>query len=356
MRTQIFFAAVFAIGSTFTIGACDAPDPVDSEHVGGVVLDSTEISDEVTFRDVVENGVELNGINFNGINFNGINFNGINFNGINFNGINFNGINFNGINFNTASLGGGLSFSATPALGARFKVVKSKLEFTDDDNNVVRGNSLAGTEFDMTISGVLKHLRVNSVFADANDPDISYTNLSIRQWDGSWETFCRDGAGNPTEAIVIEGRYDNDGNFLADTGTMAFACRGTASAKCIVWGYKPWESVNGVSLRNHYQACLAMVRGDYCRNNIPHTTNGTAIDVSDNPSALGGAPQIQVSGTNWQVEAQWGPTGAVCFSTPRKLIYPRDAINPCFGVVPTCPANKNTWVAGALLMTQATPG
>jgi hypothetical protein len=348
MRTQ-FFSVVFAIGSALTFGGCDPAEPVDSAH--GVVIDSTEISDEVTFREVVENGIETNGINFNGVNFNGVNFNGVNFNGVNFNGVNFNGVNFNGVNFNTASLGGGLSFAATPALGSKLKVVKSKLEFTDDDNNIVRGNSLAGMEFDLNVSGVMQHLRVDGVFADANDPEISYTRMSVRVGAGTWDTWCRDGAGNPTEAIVIEGRYDNDGNFLADTGSIAFACRGTASAKCIVWGYKPWEEVGGVSLRNHYQACLAMVRGDYCRNNIPHTVNGTAIDVSDHGLP---APR-QVSGTNWRVEAQWGVGGAVCFTTPRKLAYPRTSINPCYGTVPSCPADKNTWVAGALLMTQAEP-
>ena len=143
----------------------------------------------------------------------------------------------------------------------------------------------------------------------------------------------------------------SNGNFLGDNDKVAFACRGTASAKCIVWGYKPWESVGGVSMRDHYQACLAMVRGDYCRANVPHTVNGTAIDISDN-----GLPShVQTSSTSWPVEAQWGVNGAVCFNTPRKLMYPRNSINPCYATIPSCPADKNTWVAGGLLMTQANP-
>jgi hypothetical protein len=327
MRTQIF-TAVFAIGSTFTIGACDTPEPVANEH-GGIVIDNTQISEEVTFRDIFDNGEELNGVAFNGIAFNGIAFNGIAFNGIAFNG---------------SALGGTAGMTLS-----NVRVVKSKLQAVGTDTNTYAGNSMANVEIDMTVNGVPQKLKVESVVADANDPDISYTKLLYKKGDGSWDTWCRDGYGNPTEAIAIEGAYDTNGNFVADTGKVAFACRGTASAKCIVWGYKPWEEVNGVSLRNHYQACLAMVRGDYCRTNTPHTVNGTAIDVSDNPAALGGT-RVQSSGTSWQVEAPWGG-----FSTPRKLMYSRETINPCFGTVPTCPSDKNTWRPGGLLMTQATP-
>ena len=315
--------------SLLTIAACDdgtSNDPKGEPNV--LVFDNTQISDDVTFRDVVDNGEELNGTVLNGINLNGI--------------------NLNGINLNTSSLGGSLDIGAF-YIAAAFKVVRSKLEFTDSVGTVVRGNSLAGLEFNLTVDGTNQRLRIESVFADANDPDISYTNLSVRKADLSWTTWCKDDYGNPTEAIVIEGRYDTNGNFLADNGAIAFACRGTASAKCIVWGYKPWDEVNGVSMRDHYQACLAMVRGDYCRTNVAHTVNGTAIDVSDR----GLSPAVQVSTTSWPVEAQWGVNGAVCFNTPRKLIYPRTSIDPCYGTVPTCPGSG--WAAGTLLQTRANP-
>lgn len=343
MNRQIYISVV-ACG--LMVGGCDE-GPGDEQHAG-VVYDNTQISDDVTFRFVADNGEELNGVALNGIALNGIALNGIALNGIALNGIALNGIALNGSTF------GGGTFLSGGAM-TKLTVSRSKLEIVDDNNNVFRGNSLAGMQIQLMQGSTPVTMRIESVFSDANDPDINYTKVSVKNTDGTWSTMCRDGYGVPTEAIVIEGAYDNNGNFLADNGALAFACRGTASAKCIVWGYKPWEQVNGVSLRNHYQACLAMVRGDYCRTNTPHTVNGTAIDISDNPAALGGT-RIQSSGTSWQVEAQWGVNGAVCFNAPRKLIYSRDSINPCYGTVPTCPTDKNTWRAGALLMTQATPG
>ena len=334
----LFVAATVLVGA----GGCDEGRD-DSEL--REVFDNTEIDEAVTFRNVFDNGLELNGVNLNGVNFNGVNLNGVNLNGVN-----LNGVNLNGVNLNTNAFGGSLYITPAYAAG-RVKAFRGQLEIDDNSGVTIRGNSLAGLEIEMNVNGTLQRLRIESVVADANDPDIKYTKLSVRNSGGTWETWCKDGYGIPTEAIVIEGAYDSNGNFLADTGAMAFACRGTASAKCIVWGYKPWDEVGGVSLRDHYQACLAMVRGDYCRTNTPHTANGTAIDVSDH----GLSTQIQASGTNWPVEAQWGVDGAKCFSTPRKLIYPRTSINPCYGTVPSCPADKNTWVPGALLMTQANP-
>ena len=326
--TNRLYVSVAAVTLLLGAGACD--DGAGDQPEGGRIIDNTQISEEVTNRDTVDNGTELNGAVLNGVNLNGV--------------------NLNGVNLNTSALGGSLSIDAMYVPSA-FRVVRSAVEFFDG-TTTIRGNSLAGMEFLLTVDGTQQRLRIDSVVADANDPDIKYTKLSVRTGASTWETWCKDGYGNPTEAIVIEGAYDTNGNFVADNGAIAFACRGTASAKCIVWGYKPWDDVGGVSLRNHYQACLAMVRGDYCRANVPHTVNGTPIDISDR-----GLPTpVQTSSTNWPVEAQWGVNGAVCFSTPRKLIYPRDSINPCYSTIPTCPADKNTWRAGALLMTQANPG
>ena len=337
MRNQVYLS-VLMVSLGLGVGACD--DGTGNQPEGVQVYDSTEISEEVTNRDLVDNGTELNGAVLNGMQLNGMQLNGMQLNGMQLNGMQLNGSLFGGSTYLT---GGNM---------VKLSVVRSKLQITDDNNVTYRGNSLANMVFELMVDGSPQFLRIESVVADANDPDISYTNLSYRKGDGTWATFCKDGYGNPTEAIVIEGAYDTNGNFVADNGAIAFACRGTASAKCIVWGYKPWDEVGGVSLRNHYQACLAMVRGDYCRANTPHTVNGTPIDISDH-----GLPsQVQTSSTNWPVEAQWGVNGAVCFSTPRKLIYPRDSINPCYSTIPTCPADKNTWRAGALLMTQANPG
>jgi hypothetical protein len=53
-----------------------------------------------------------------------------------------------------------------------------------------------------------------------------------------------------------------------------------------------------------------MVRADYCGDGTPHTVNGTPIDVYD---GIG----IQAPDTNWLVDAEWGPDGALCVNSPR---------------------------------------
>ena len=61
-----------------------------------------------------------------------------------------------------------------------------------------------------------------------------------------------------------------------------------------------------------------MVRADYCGDGVPHTVNGTLVDVYDRLS-----PTIQTQATadhpEWGVEAEWGPDGALCAGTSLRL-------------------------------------
>lgn len=48
-------------------------------------------------------------------------------------------------------------------------------------------------------------------------------------------------------------------------------------AKCVDMGYKPWTS----AADELHQACVRMVRADFCGDGVPFTVDGTAIDVQD---------------------------------------------------------------------------
>jgi hypothetical protein len=55
-----------------------------------------------------------------------------------------------------------------------------------------------------------------------------------------------------------------------------------------------------------------MMRADYCGNGKSYTVNGTLIDIYDYLN-----PPIQVPETDWDIEARWTPTGAICINEPR---------------------------------------
>jgi ADYC domain len=93
---------------------------------------------------------------------------------------------------------------------------------------------------------------------------------------------------------------------------VTFACTNSALAKCVRWGYKPWKSVHGQSLKNFHQACTRMVRADYCGTGVAHTKDGTPIDVYDR---LGIQKRVPQNGMTF--EAAWSPTGAVAVSRTR---------------------------------------
>jgi hypothetical protein len=85
-------------------------------------------------------------------------------------------------------------------------------------------------------------------------------------------------------------------------------------AKCARWGYRPWQSYNGVPLAAYHQACTRMARADYCGDGESHTKDGTPVDIYDNLGLLvrGNDPLLHF-------EASWTPRGAYCISKQRWL-------------------------------------
>jgi hypothetical protein len=101
--------------------------------------------------------------------------------------------------------------------------------------------------------------------------------------------------------------YDR-GQLSTSTSQVTFSCEGTGPiAKCIHAGYKPWLATGP----SYTQACVRMVRADYCGDGIAHTSDGTPIEATD------------VAGINapltsaWGVEAEWGSAGGICASQLR---------------------------------------
>lgn len=118
---------------------------------------------------------------------------------------------------------------------------------------------------------------------DPKDPEqetVLYT-VFYRDSHQQWQNLCHADANYEAKAVVLQGSWDSKGTYRAGKNLVTFSCLNGALAKCIRFGYKPWKTVNGQSLQEYHQACVRMVRADYCGDGTPHTKDGTRINIYD---------------------------------------------------------------------------
>ena len=152
---------------------------------------------------------------------------------------------------------------------------------------------------------------------DPQDPDREvylYTVNYQKPNDSQWHNLCQPDADNLAKAMLLSGEWDETGTHGThiDNERVTVACTSGVLVKCVRWGYKPWQTVQGVSLRDYHQTCTRMARADYCGNSTSHTRDGTAIDLYDR---LGIQQQTEDSGMVF--EAAWGTDGAVFIDRTR---------------------------------------
>ncbi len=128
-----------------------------------------------------------------------------------------------------------------------------------------------------------------------------------------WHNLCQPDGDNLAKAMLLSGEWDETGTHI-DNDRVTVACTSGVLAKCVRWGYKPWQTVQGVSLRDYHQTCTRMARADYCGNGISHTKDGTAIDLYDRLGIQQPEPQDNLE---MIFEAAWGIDGAVLLARTR---------------------------------------
>jgi hypothetical protein len=264
---------------------------------------STDMQEGDSLR-VLEQGGWSNSISINGVGENGVGENGGGLHGEQLKGVHQNGFTLNGV-----------ALSEVQVLGAQLQGTRT------DTGGIVGGEGFEG----VLLRGLLSDDRILRMKIDAVDPtaDPELFNYTVRYWDGAaWRSLCGEKDGAPIQAIPLQGRWDltsgtaAGGDFIADPTMLTWACHGSALAKCVVFGYKPWQwrtecnggSCQQVSLREVHQACTRMVRADYCGDGTPHTRNGTPINLWD---ALGVQPR-EVTSQPWRLDAEWSSGGALC--------------------------------------------
>ena len=178
----------------------------------------------------------------------------------------------------------------------------------------IEGQEVAGTELTVVEGGRDLKLKIARVDLDRQDPEREiylYTILYRDRVSEQWQNYCQPDRDNVAKAIPLSGSWDRTGKHH-ENGRITFACTNGVLAKCVRFGYKPWKTVQGRSLRDFHQACTRMVRADYCGNGRAHTKDGTAIDIYDRLSIQTRTPQ-----SGMILEAAWSPDGAVFIDRTR---------------------------------------
>jgi hypothetical protein len=204
--------------------------------------------------------------------------------------------------------------------GASLKGVRlenGKLEAPLQAGKSLIGAMLQGTDSD----GQPVEVTLCSAQPDAEDPSITW--YQIEMWNAesaTWKNPCIATArvASP-RALAVQGVWDSSGAKHEAPGKFTFACENGAIAKCVDWGYKPWNVKGGRSLGELHQACTRMARADYCGNGRSHTREDTSIDMYDELKLL---TRTTAATAGWDpgkasFEAAWSPEGAWCLARTR---------------------------------------
>lgn len=180
--------------------------------------------------------------------------------------------------------------------------------------------------------------RVEVALCDAEPQNdgtgVIWYRIEMRTTQGaSWFNPCvgTDQAPNP-RALAMNGIWNERGAHEAQPDRFTFACENGAIAKCVDWGYRPWEGIrNGQSMEDLHQACTRMARADYCGDGHSHTSDGSIIDMYD---VLGIQLPTQGPSLKWDpsqavFEALWQSDGAACLSQTRDMTAISDIIKQC---------------------------
>jgi ADYC domain len=213
--------------------------------------------------------------------------------------------------------GSGPSGGTAAAAGREVAVVGTEFRITLEDDRVLTGRDLLGIELDTEdAEGRTLTIRIDGIEPDPLDPTgetVLYALSASAPNAGGWKTLCDPGPDGLRMGFPLAGTWTATGEHVAEPGSFGITCTAGAIGKCVRFGYKPWATgPDGLSLWDVHQACVRMVRADYCGDGQGHTRTGTRIDLYDRLGIQRDEPAPGMS-----FEAAWAPDGAVCVAHPR---------------------------------------
>lgn len=162
-------------------------------------------------------------------------------------------------------------------------------------------------------SNAMARIRIDKVVTDPTNPDLTmYETSSEDPATKAFGPFCTPGPDGLKLAFPLAGIWTPDGRHLPSATHFNMTCTSGAIGKCVRFGYRPWAKRDGTALWDYHQACVRMMRADYCGDGNPFTRNGTLINLDDTLGIQKADP-----GEPSTFEAGWGPNGALCVHHPR---------------------------------------
>lgn len=217
-----------------------------------------------------------------------------------------------------AALGAGASTPLSqqePAPAPTIEVVGTTLRVRLVDGSTREGSALVGAVLTAASGGRSVRVRIASVEPDASDPhgEILLYDFRLLTPGGEGPLCAQDPDGRRV-GFPLAGRSDSAGILSSGGGGIfELVCTSGAQGKCARLGYAPWrQAPDGRPLIDWYNACVRLLRGDYCGDGRPYTRDGTAVDIYDRIGIHGsdGDPRLSF-------EAAWAPEGAVCVARTR---------------------------------------
>jgi hypothetical protein len=209
-----------------------------------------------------------------------------------------------------------LSAFGSPAMATAtvrsVEVEGTAFRVTLNDGRVLPQDQLPGTILVLGDgTGRQRRIRIDAVERDRQDAAgeiILYTLFEQDAESGEWRNLCLPNPGGRRVGFPLAGVFTADGRYEPTHQGILLTCTGGAEGKCIRFGYKPWGfGPNNIALAPYFQACVRLVRADYCGDGVGHTRDGTPIDIFDTIGIERDEPAPGMS-----FEAAWGPDGAVC--------------------------------------------
>src|SRR5262249_46161749 len=170
--------------------------------------------------------------------------------------------------------------NSTPAID----VVGTTLRVRLPDGSVREGAALLGGVLNIAVGGRSLRVRIAGVEQDSRDPRGEVLLYDFRViTDGREEPLCNPDPDGRRLALPLAGRSDREGMLTVDEpGIFELLCTAGPQGKCVRFGYAPWRRApDGQPLTNWFNACVRMMRGDYCGDGRPFTRDGTWIDIYD---------------------------------------------------------------------------
>ena len=204
---------------------------------------------------------------------------------------------------------------APSAQSPTIDVVGTTLRARLPDGSVKSGPGLIDAVLNVAVGGQTLRVRIAGIEPDARDPkgEVLLYDFRVITPAGSEEFLCAPDPDGRRLGFALAGRSDAAGMLVADATRFELVCTAGPQAKCVRFGYAPWrQAPDGRQMRDWFNACVRMMRGDYCGDGRPYTRDGTWIDIYDRI----GVQQSDQDPT-LRFEAVWGPGGAVCVARTR---------------------------------------